>query len=92
MLCAVTYSALALSFLNWGVFVLVVFAKDRAAAAAASGLENVQKHGLDPGKVMDATGTLAGAFKQAGAAPTAAAMSLVCLLIAAIAAGINQIA
>ncbi|WP_332772034.1 hypothetical protein [Phenylobacterium sp.] len=92
MLCAVTLSALLLSFLNWGVFVFVVFLTREPPAVAAPRLDQVEKQGLDPTKVMAATGSLAGAFKRAGAAPTAAAMCLVCLLIAAIAAGINQIA
>lgn len=91
MLCAVTISALLLSFLNWGVFVFIVFFSGEPAAAAAPRLDQVEKQGLDPTKVMAATGSLAGAFKKAGAAPTAAAMCLVCLLIAAVAAGINQI-
>ena len=95
MLCVVTLSALLLSFLNWGVFVfvvLVVVLTKEPAADAAPRVDHVEKHGLDPSKVIDATGSLASAFKKAGAAPTAAAMCLVCLLIAAIAAGVNQIA
>jgi hypothetical protein len=41
-------------------------------------------------KLTAATGTLAGAFKKAGAAPTAAAMSVLCLLLALIAAGVGK--
>jgi hypothetical protein len=61
------------------------------ASPARAGLANTETHAaVDPTKISAATGSLAGAFKKAGPAPTAAAMSVLCLLVAAIAAGINK--
>ena len=50
----------------------------------------VQQSAIDPTKLAAATGSLAGAFKKAGPAPTAAAMSVLFLLVALAAAGVTQ--
>jgi acetyl-CoA acetyltransferase len=48
-------------------------------------------HSLADGeKLLEGTDVLAGAFRRAGAGPTAATMSLVCLVVAAIAAGVKK--
>jgi hypothetical protein len=46
---------------------------------------------VDLTKLAGATGDLAGAFKKAGAAPTAAALSVLFLLAALIAAGLTKV-
>ena len=95
ILTIVTFVALGLSLLNWLLFAIITFRHDlplldRLAGHAAAG-EAAAPHGLAEGeKLLESTGGLAGAFRRAGAAPTAAAMSLVCLVIAAIAAGIER--
>ena len=104
MLTYVALAALLMSLLNWLLFVaLVVFADlpqikrvldelHRHHKAIEARVPELDAKTLifDPGKLADATGTLAGAFKKAGAAPTAAAMSVLCLLIALIAAGVGH--
>ena len=50
----------------------------------------VQQSAIDPTKLAAATGSLAGAFKKAGAAPTAAALSVLFLLVALAAAGVDK--
>jgi hypothetical protein len=95
MLLIVAIFALVLSGLNWLIFVGVTIAmdlpllKDTAAVAdrrsAASGVSETDR-------LLDATGSMARAFRTAGAAPTAAAMSILCLLVATLAAGVQQLA
>jgi hypothetical protein len=104
MLNTIAIFALALSALNWLLFLMITFLNDipmlekllhHLAAAQPERTERVLgTHGLqaiDLSKVLTSTGSLAGAFKKAGSAPTAAAMSMMCLVIAAAAAGLNKI-
>jgi hypothetical protein len=103
MLDIVALVSLVLSVLSWALFVLITFWKDLPELTqvlrhalnpppAPAGMGAVVPHAaIDPSKVAAATGTLAGAFKKAGPAPTAAAMSVIFLLIAAIAAGVGKI-
>lgn len=107
MLTIISWFAIVMCALNWLIFLLLTFKEDLpqlrrvvdelvkplpTGQERPAGVGNtVQQSGIDPGKLAAATGTLAGAFKKAGAAPTAAAMSLVCLLIALIAAGVNKL-
>jgi len=88
---------------NWALFVFIVFSRDlpdlrnlwhsltNPPATGQGGMGvTVQHAAVDPAKLATATGTLAGAFKKAGPAPTAAAMSMVFLLVALIAAGVDK--
>jgi hypothetical protein len=88
--------ALVLSGLNWLVFAGVTLFVDlpalrqfRAGMTGAVAPRSQTTADLD--RLVQETGALAGAFRRAGAAPTAAAMSVVCLVIATIAAGIAKL-
>jgi hypothetical protein len=95
MLTIVTFFALALSGLSWLLFVVITFLHDLPTlgrlikhaqddpAAAPRSLANGER-------LLEGAGVLAGAFRRAGAGPTAAAMSLVCLVVAAITAGVEK--
>lgn len=98
---AVVIFALALSGANWLLF-LAVTAANRlavlrltlgrgATARSASRDEPVATARAQPDRLVEATGTLAAAFRTAGPEATAAAMSLACLLIAAVAAGVADL-
>jgi hypothetical protein len=89
MFHVVTYFALALSVLNWLVFAVVVFWKQKPAAPR-SGLERSEQYDArDPAAARNSAVGLAGALGKAGPMATSAAMCLACLLIAVIAAGIG---
>ncbi len=95
ILTIVTFFALALSGLNWLLFVVITFLHDLPALARLSGQAReggaAAPHGLaESEKLLEGAGMLAGAFRRAGAGPTAAAMSLVCLVVAAISAGVEK--
>ena len=96
ILTIVTLFGLALSGLNWLLFVVITFVHDLPA------LDRVIGRGQDDGavaprsladgeKLLEGSGMLAGAFRRAGAGPTAAAMSLTCLVVAAVAAGVDKL-
>jgi hypothetical protein len=87
MLDRVAVFALVMCALNWLLFVAITFRNDLPE------LKNIseQRAALDPGKLAEATGSLAGAFKKAGPAPTAAALSVLCLMVAVIAAGVDKL-
>jgi hypothetical protein len=88
MLINVVWVALIMSALNWLMFVLLTIIDMRQSQKRP---RDEQQAGItDAAKIAEATGSLAGAFKKAGAAPTAAAMSVLCLLIALIAAGVAK--
>jgi len=88
MLINVAWVALILGALNWLMFVLLTIIDMRKFQNLP---RDVQQAGItDAAKIAEATGSLAGAFKKAGAAPTAAAMSVLFLLIALIAAGVGK--
>jgi hypothetical protein len=102
MLKVIAIFALAYSALNWLLFVLLTFLNDlpvlekvmsrlseAPAKRAPSELARAELQGLDPGKLIDSAGSLAGAFKKAGASPTAAAMSVFGLVVAGVAAGLG---
>jgi hypothetical protein len=91
LLAAVTYVALAMSVLSWLVFVLATYATLRIAGAAQAHSPEAKLQGFDPEKVLESAGALAAAFKIAGPAPTAAAMSLACLVVAAATAWIDKL-
>ena len=94
--------SLVMSGLNWLLFLTLTLAVDKKQikelietfklAPAAGGAGNTQAHAaVDPSKLATATGNLAGAFKKAGAAPTAAALSVLFLFAALIAEGITKV-
>jgi hypothetical protein len=96
MLNIVVIAALALSGLNWLLFTGVSLFVDlpalklfRARMTAANTARSQGAADLD--KLVQETGTLAGAFRRAGAGTTAAAMSLACLVIATIAATVAKL-
>jgi hypothetical protein len=86
----VAYFALGYSGVNWVLFATCIIA-DRLMASAPKGLGDVKLQAAAPDKLLSETGKLAEAFKSAGAPATAAAMSTVGLVIAAIAAGIDKV-
>lgn len=95
ILADVTFFALALSGLNWLLFVVITFLHDLPALARLAGQTRTggtaAPHSLADGeKLLEGAGLLAGAFRRAGAGPTAATMSLVCLIVAAITAGVEK--
>ena len=96
VLTIVTFVALTLSALNWLLFAIITFRHDLPLldrlARRASGDDAAAPRGFTDGeKLLAGAGALAGAFRRAGAAPTAAAMSLVCLVVATIAAGVERL-
>jgi hypothetical protein len=103
MLDYIAWFALVMSAVNWLTFLLLTLLADlpqlkRAfnwwLAPLSKPEEGKTRHevqsGVDPSKIAAATGALAGAFKKAGAAPTAAAMSVIFALIALTAAGVGK--
>lgn len=103
MLTIVVVFSLLMCVLNWGLFVLITFMHDLPELKAliealkspspppAGGMGVTVTHAaVDPTKLASVTGTLAGAFKKAGPAPTAAALSVFFLLAALIAAGVDK--
>jgi hypothetical protein len=94
MLNWIAIVSLVLCIANWLLFVFITFVKDlpelktilnvlMTPPPAPGGIGvTVQQAGIDATKLAAATGTLAGAFKKAGPAPTAAALSVLFLLIA----------
>lgn len=95
MLSIVMIAALVLSGLNWIVFVGITLFVDvpalkRLRVHAATPNVPRAENAIDPDKLVEETGALADAFRRAGAAPTAAAMSMACLVIAMIAAGVAK--
>jgi hypothetical protein len=104
MATTVTYFALTLSGLNWLLFLGLTLMHDLPMikklvhhvtmthhTTKVGGETRAEIASIDIGKTLDSSGALAAAFKKAGPAPTAAAMSLVCLLIAVIASGVAKI-
>jgi hypothetical protein len=95
ILTIVTFFALALSGLNWLLFVVITFLHDLPALSRLSGQAReggtaAPRSLVDGEKLLEGAGVLAGTFRRAGAGPTAAAMSLVCLVVAAITAGVEK--
>ena len=103
---AVTYFALALSGLNWLLFLALTYLHDlpmieklvhhvtmthHVTKAAPGGDNKAAVASIDLGKTLDSSGNLAEAFKKAGAAPSAAAMSMACLLVALVASGVAKL-
>src|SRR5580704_7541432 len=99
---AVTYFALTLSGLNWLLFLALTYLHDlpmieklvhhvtmtHHVTKAAPGTDKAAVASIDLGKTLESSGNLAEAFKKAGAAPSAAAMSMACLLVALVASGV----
>ncbi len=77
------------SAINWLLFAWSALANP-IAASTPKGLDKIELQGFDPEKVLKEAGSLAGSFKAAGAPATAAAMSIVGLIVAAVAAGIDK--
>ena len=103
MLPLLSLVCLVLSVLNWVVFLLITLRKDMPdldkmlkallhppPATGGMGVV-VQQSAIDPVKLAAATGSLAGAFKKAGAAPTTAALAVFFMLLAVIAAGADKL-
>ncbi len=102
---AVTYFALALSGLNWLLFLALTYLHDlpmieklvhhvtmtHHVKAAPGGENKAAVASIDLGDTLKSSGNLAEAFKKAGAAPTAAALSLACLLVALVASGVAKL-
>jgi hypothetical protein len=103
MLNYIAIFAAVMCGLNWLLFVALTVYADlpelkkvldslTRPGPPATGMGATVTHAaIDPTKLAAATGALAGAFKKAGAAPTAAALSVLFILIAALAAGIDKI-
>lgn len=105
MLPIVTKFALGLSVANWIAFILFAYKwhlaprqklleelvvllhalEQKGSTASAEEKKNM----IDLGAVVAAAGTLAEAFKKAGAASTAAALSVICLILALVAAHLS---
>lgn len=99
MIHTVVIFALVLSAANWVLFLAVVVVSNIATIRQAFGPLPLKEEYKDDSfqvrqapldKLIDSTGTLATSFTIAGPGSSAAAMSLVCLLIAAVAAGIDR--
>jgi hypothetical protein len=102
MLNYVAWFAIVMSAVNWLLFFLLtllsdlpqlrrLFDKMLSPSTEKGEVQRDQlQSGIDPTKIAAATGSLAGAFKKAGPAPTAAALSVLYLLIAVIAAGVGK--
>ena len=75
---------------NWILFCILLWHKPDASSTGG-GQMRVELQGLDPEKVIEAGGRLARAFKSAGGPATAAAMSVIGLIIAAVAAGLGKL-
>lgn len=99
MIHTVVIFALVLSAANWIPFLAVVVVSNIAMIRHAFSPLSPKEEGKDESfqvrqapldKLIDSTGTLATSFNIAGPGSSAAAMSLVCLLIAAVAAGIDR--
>lgn len=89
MIKCVAIFSLAYSAINWMLFAWSALAKPTMPPGGTD-VGDVKLQGLDPSKILEGAGSLASAFKTAGATATAAAMSLVGLVIAAVAAGIDK--
>jgi len=89
MLKYIVIFGLVYSAVNWALFAWSALAHATPPATTRS-LEHVELQGLDLNKTLTGAGSLARAFKAAGATATAAAMSLVGLVVAAVAAGIDK--
>lgn len=95
LLQIVTIFSLVLSGANWLLFVALAMMAQRALTRSAPQGNATDEAAaasprVRPEKLADATGGLAKAFGIAGPSASAAAMSLVCLLIAALAAGADK--
>jgi hypothetical protein len=102
---AVTYFALTLSAANWLLFLGLTLVHDvpmirqlvnhvtgaPPKAKAPGAADHKSLTAFDPSETLKSSGGLAEAFKKAGPAPTAAAMSLACLLVALVASGVDKI-
>jgi len=88
----IVFFSLSYAALNWLLFAWLALRPQSAGSEAAKekGLD-VELQGLDPDKVIGGTGKLASSFKTAGASASAAAMSLVGLVLATVAAGIDKL-
>ena len=104
MLNAIAIFALVYSGANWLLFILLTFRNDIFAleklirkmaeaehAQPKAGLAHTELQAFDPDKLLKSAGSLAGAFKKAGASPTAAAMSVFGLVVAGVAAGLGKL-
>jgi hypothetical protein len=102
MLNTIAIFSLVMCIVNWLLFVGITFWTDLPDLKAilralktpppsgqGAGV-TVQQSAIDPIKLAAATGNLAGAFKKAGPAPTAAALSVLFLLVALAAAAANK--
>jgi hypothetical protein len=100
MLNVIAIFALVYSGLNWLLFVALTFLNDIPAlerlvrkiseTREKVGLAHTELQSVDPNKLLQSAGSLAGAFKKAGASPTAAAMSVFGLVVAGVAAGLGK--
>jgi hypothetical protein len=88
MLKLLFFAALLGSIVNWLFFATLVVRANRRARTSG---EPIDKRSIDVSKIEDSIGSLATNFAKAGPAATAAALSVICLLIAALAAGIDKI-
>jgi len=86
LLTVLFWVALLGCVVNWLFFACMV-----GWAIALKNSAPADKHLIDVSKIQDSTGSLATNFAKAGPAATAAALSVFCLLIAALAAGVDKI-
>lgn len=101
MIHTVVIFALALSAANWLLFLAVVVVSNAATIRHALSKTPMKREDnqdtpaharqLQADKLVESTGVLATSFNIAGPGSSAAAMSLVCLLIAAVSAGIGKL-
>lgn len=81
---AVTLTCLAGAVVSFGCF--VVWNNRKLPATRSADRGGLQ--GADPAKILDAGSGLAKAFREAGPASAAGAISVICLLFAVISSGI----
>jgi hypothetical protein len=104
MLHEIAWFSLGMCLSNWLLFVVITVVVDlpqlkalldalrSSSSSSPPGMGlTVQQAAIDPVKLASVTGSLAGAFKKAGPAPTAAALSVLFLIAALIAAGVDKI-
>lgn len=99
MIEAVVVVSLSLAIANWLLFVAAsVLANWSRIRAALRGMPEPEpssdasfERRAATGEVLKATGGLATALRSAGPGAAAAALSLACLLVAAVAAGVGKL-
>lgn len=96
MVNVVIWVSLLLCICNWVLFLTITIRQVSSTANESQitpppSLDKTEAQALNPAELTKEAGALAIAFNKAGAASTAAAMSMICLLFALIAIGVDKI-